>query len=1244
MDYHIWWIVLLVFGSRQITANKDILDFTVVYRTPYKTSWPLPDYVEKIKEYHRSGNAKGMLLKIDDDYIDSVEGMVPLNCAPATSACQWEYSNSWNFVAVNTSADQDFTINIGDEDQEEKTSCPESGCSHICFENGRPECRCANVTRHIFNGNCVNARGQIIIKSSMAERHLFSSSLVVPPKNATTFGTVSPSDWEYESYDSYKLFVNEVLEYNNKRQILQINSVYDGTKHFESSHLLEFTSNCILSVGFRREHLALAEIRGSLSYDIFPVLDGICVSVIYTTPESNGDMKLVVGLTNGTIFEVSKYTDREFGDWKMRSFISFGKMANDKVNLRLEISGKGTILHSIFGCNPFGPRDITVFENAVSSPKLNTLEDLLDRCLNGGKYESTASVCICPEGFSGDRCEEGCGPHYFGRNCSAECSNFATGCRGMIFCKKYMSCRCATGFQGNFCEKDCESGYYGASCTQICGNCEKSYCDRFTGYCLHDCQPGFRRPFCRTPYTYSRSSPTITYQDINVVTVKINADDVEGTGEIEYYQIQYKQDEEALWTELQPQKVRDTLIRSNISNLLPGVEYDVRVIYIDKDGNSYQQSVPSTSFSSFCTVPTSMNYNLEAISMSSRIDLFWKYESNKTDCPVTGYTIVLERNGVKVQRNVSGHETSFTFSTLLPGVSYQVKIKANTAFGNAHFSSPVPVKTIDEAPLHVSNLQVTERHSRKLRVSWKPPRFSGGSLQYYLVKYQCIRLLACEESCTRDAKEIRVAANQNYADLEVLRPHAQYYISVAAKSGISGPYTSFKAVTQDTAPDAAPEMSETPILTSTNATISVQWLPLKSCTFLNGYLVGYGYTLYSENRTVVATGNTTNTHIAFDNLTPQASYSVHIYAISTGDWSRDKQLIINASTAASVPDAVQNLSIYKRGRRVIGVRWAQPINTYGELESFSVSYCPSNDCNNAVTKRVPAVPCIPWPELFCHSISSLSPNTQYSVSVRARNILVSEYGEVVTVKTVTSENVPEAPTSLFVSSRTSDSVTLKWGPPHIFNGILRSFLINVEQLDSANSSSCCVYSPLLEILVKSEDRYYEHKVTDLMPASKYIISVSAKTISIGPSAFLTVSTSPETPNLTQAPKVLDNNRVNLPLAEGFPGIKGTYLLLVFLPNGNFTSMIWNSEIKEKLCSLVPTNSFYIVEEYNAEDMQSSQEETEYLEVEIVQGKGPRNGTIGLLEDPDLPSNFKVGLALVLDYNGAVSVGFTLAQE
>ncbi|GLH06456.1 Uncharacterized protein GBIM_11969 [Gryllus bimaculatus] len=778
--------------------------------------------------------------------------------------------------------------------------------------------------------------------------------------------------------------VNQVLGRNQKSLIFQLYDSRTRSGNCASSNLLEITRSgrgaTSIGISFKREHLVLKESHGSLSYEIFPVSERICVSVVYSTPESIGDLKFNIMFSNGTKYEESKYTERQFGEWKMRIFkSSLGKMTNDKINLQLDVSGKGTILHSIFGCNPSGQKDITVMENDVNIPDpVMKLQDF-------------------------------------------------------------------------------------------------------------------------KAYKYSKISPLVTYQGVNVVTVEINTDEVEGIGETEYYQLQYREDKNTFWTELQPHKLRDTVIATNISDLLPGVDYRMRVIYIDKDGNSYQQSkVPTTLFSTLCTV-------LKELSVQT-----------------SGTPVAVE----------------------VPKVSFKAVLQASTSSKQVAYGSDggnVLAVANKGAPLHVSNLQVTKEDSRKLRVSWKPPKFTGGSLQNFVVKYKCIRLLACEETYYEDAKEISVPGNQNYVDLAVLRPHAQYFIEVAAISGIPGPYTSIEAATQDAAPVAAPEKSESPIVTSTNTTISVQWLPLKSCSFLNGYLVGYGYTLYSENRTILATGNTRNTHIAFDDLTPQASYFVHVH-------------------------------------------------------------------------------------------------------IRARNVLVNDYGEAVTVNTVTSEGVPEAPTSLFASARTSDSVTLEWGPPFVFNGILRSFLINVEQLDSANSSHCCVYSPLQEVPVKSEDGKYQHKVIDLMPASKYIIGVSAKTISIGPSAFITLSTSPERPELNRAPKLLDNNRVKLPLGEGFPGINGTYLLLVLLSNGNSTSLIWNSEVDKELCSLVPTSGFYIVEEYNAEVMQSTaEEEMEFLEVEIGQGKGPRNGTIGVLEDPILPSEFRVGLALVLDYNGAVSVGFVSAE-
>ncbi|GLH16930.1 Protein of unknown function [Gryllus bimaculatus] len=68
MDYFIWWMMLLLTGSCQISGNKEMLDLLVVYRTPFDPSAPWT-FKEKIKEYHRWGNAKDMLLKNYDDYI-----------------------------------------------------------------------------------------------------------------------------------------------------------------------------------------------------------------------------------------------------------------------------------------------------------------------------------------------------------------------------------------------------------------------------------------------------------------------------------------------------------------------------------------------------------------------------------------------------------------------------------------------------------------------------------------------------------------------------------------------------------------------------------------------------------------------------------------------------------------------------------------------------------------------------------------------------------------------------------------------------------------------------------------------------------------------------------------------------------------------------------------------------------------------------------------------------------------------
>jgi hypothetical protein len=56
-----------------------------------------------------------------------------------------------------------------------------------------------------------------------------------------------------------------------------------------------------------------------------------------------------------------------------------------------------------------------------------------------------------------------------------------------------------------------------------------------------------------------------------------------------------------LWQELEPLPLFSHKISDNITGLQPGIDYEVRVVLLDRDGNSYQDShVPYASVTTLC--------------------------------------------------------------------------------------------------------------------------------------------------------------------------------------------------------------------------------------------------------------------------------------------------------------------------------------------------------------------------------------------------------------------------------------------------------------------------------------------------------------------------------------------------------------------------------------------------------------------------------------------------------------------
>ncbi|KAG8257650.1 hypothetical protein J6590_043926 [Homalodisca vitripennis] len=329
-------------------------------------------------------------------------------------------------------------------------------------------------------------------------------------------------------------------------------------------------------------------------------------------------------------------------------------------------------------------------------------------------------------------------------------------------------------------------------------------------------------------------------------------------------------------------------------------------------------------------------------------------------------------------------------------------------------------------------------------------------------------------------------------------------------------------------PTEIPSLSDqSPI--RTNTSLTVFWTPATVCS---SHLTGYNYQLIkeSDSLTILDSGFTTDTSASFQNLTASTNYIVKVYVVTIAGWNTMAYLSINASTSATVPEAVRNLTVYKRGRNMLGLRWAAPKSTYGTLKSFMVAHSLGKE---TISHSVEPTPCVVWPNLFCYTITGLRPNRKYNITVSARNVDVADDGAKAFVNGLTREMSPTSPENLTLVNSTSTSVGLRWSHPNLANGIIRSFVVSVEETDKFDQDSCCQVYPLVETPVMEEKDTYDVEVSGLHPASTYVVSVSAKTIGLGPSQSVTVVTRPPHLAITVlTPDFPDDSDLKLELDRG----------------------------------------------------------------------------------------------------------------
>lgn len=72
--------------------------------------------------------------------------------------------------------------------------------------------------------------------------------------------------------------------------------------------------------------------------------------------------------------------------------------------------------------------------------------------------------------------------------------------------------------------------------------------------------------------------------------------------------------------------------------------------------------------------------------------------------------------------------------------------------------------------------------------------------------------------------------------------------------------------------------------------------------------------------------------------------------------------------------------------------------------------------------------------------------------------------------------VPDSPLNLRTTEVGSTTIALQWDVPWIFNGVLKMFIINVEEISSNDMDTCCASITPTEIPVYEELPTYSYTV------------------------------------------------------------------------------------------------------------------------------------------------------------------------
>ncbi|XP_035294818.1 receptor-type tyrosine-protein phosphatase F isoform X3 [Cricetulus griseus] len=454
---------------------------------------------------------------------------------------------------------------------------------------------------------------------------------------------------------------------------------------------------------------------------------------------------------------------------------------------------------------------------------------------------------------------------------------------------------------------------------------------------------------------------------------------------VSYYGIQYR----AAGTDGPFQEVDGVATtRYSIGGLSPFSEYAFRVLAV----NSIGRGPPSEAVRARTgeQAPSSPPRRVQARMLSASTMLVQWEPPEEPNGLVRGYRVYYTPDSRRPLSAWHKHNTDAglltTVGSLLPGITYSLRVLAFTAVGDGPPSPTIQVKTQQGVPAQPADFLAEAESDTRIHLSWLLPP------QERITKYELVYWAAEDEG---QQHKVTFDPTSSYT-LEDLKPDTVYHFQLAARSDLGvGVFTpTIEARTAQSMPSGPPRKVEVEPLNST--AVHVSWklpVPNKQHGQIRGYQVTYVRLENGEPRgqpiiqdVMLAEAQwrpeeSEDYETTISGLTPETTYSITVAAYTTkGDGARSKPKVV--TTAGAV--FAKNFRVAAAMKTSVLLSWEVP-DSYKSAVPFKILY-------NGQSVEVDG-----------HSmrklIADLQPNTEYSFVLMNRGSSAGGLQHLVSIRT-----------------------------------------------------------------------------------------------------------------------------------------------------------------------------------------------------------------------------------------------------